>query len=108
MDLLSLVFSWQFLFMSLAVAALIYAIRLLVENIWKTISENKIWRDAILPIMPIVLGGFIGLMAKQFPFPFPEGLTSASARIIFGIVAGLLSAQVYKIIKAMIDKKVNE
>lgn len=105
MDILSVFLTWQFILMSLTMAAITYFVRTIVENRLDVIS-NKVWRDLILPLIPLVAGVLFGLVAAKFPFP--EGITSMSGRASFGLVAGLLSANLYSIVKAMLVKKESE
>lgn len=103
--------SWQFVLFALAIAALTFVIRKIVEfaidspNI-PTGSMNKtskLWTELILPILPVLLGAFSGLLAKTYPFP--DGLNTLSARIAFGLVSGLLSGLVYRIIRGALASK---
>jgi|SRR5579885_1531179 len=104
--------SWQFVLFALAIAALTFVIRKVVEfaldnpNIptGKMTKEDRLWKELILPILPVVLGAVAGFLAKKYPFP--DGLTNPSARIAFGLVAGLLSGLVYRVIKGTLAAKV--
>ena len=104
---LQILFSYQFLLFCLAVSATTYVITLVVEHIFQSVkiiaSYNYIWKKLILPILPIVLGSVAALIAIQYPYP--EGLTSASGRFAFGLVAGLLSGFAWRWIKAIIGSK---
>jgi len=66
--------------------------------------NSKLWKELILPIFPVFLGPTAAFLAKQYPFP--NGLTSASARIAFGLVAGLLSGLVYRVLKSALGYKI--
>lgn len=112
--MLAILLSWQFLVFCLGLAAIIFVIRKVVEYFEKDVKDLKLWNELILPIAPIFLGSIIAIFAKMFPFP-PEMLVSGSAstsgRFMFGLVAGLLSAWVYKVIKGLLKaklKSVNE
>lgn len=104
--------SWQFVLFALAIAALTFVIRKVVEfaldnpNIptGKMTKEDRLWKELILPILPVVLGAVAGFLAKKYPFP--DGLSNPSARIAFGLVAGLLSGLVYRVIKGTLAAKV--
>lgn len=67
-------------------------------------SQSKLWKDLILPIAPVVGGALAGLVATKYPYP--EGIISLSGRVIFGLVAGLLSTLVYRVITGMLKKTV--
>lgn len=101
-------FSWQFLLFCLAIAAVLFVIRRIFEYAmvnWKMEAHNsKLWKELILPIFPVFLGPTAAFLAKQYPFP--NGLTSASARIAFGLVAGLLSGLVYRVLKSALGYKI--
>ena len=112
-NILQTLLSWQFVLFALAIAAFTFVIRKIVEfcldspNIptGKMTKTNRFWTELILPILPVILGGGMGHVAKMYPFP--EGLTSVSARIAFGLVAGLLSGLLYRVIKGALASKVS-
>lgn len=102
------IFSWQFLLFCLGIAGVTFVIRKLVEYF---ILDNpklpgsrasKLWRDLLLPIGPVVGGALLGLVAAKYPYP--EGINSVSGRVIFGLVAGLLSGLVYRVMTGMLRK----
>lgn len=108
--ILQVLLSWQFVLFSLAVAAVMYVIRIIVEFIF---IEFKIdpkkpqwWNDLVMPILPVVIGclGAIGVTS----FPYPDGLTTKGARIVFGLVAGLLSTLLYRVFKALLYQKIQD
>lgn len=102
------IFSWQFLIFCLGIAAITFVIRKLVEYFvlnnpsMPGNSSSKVWKELLLPIGPVVGGALFGLIATKYPYP--TGISSISARVMFGLVAGLLSGLVYRIIKAMANK----
>lgn|SRR5574339_591291 len=104
--------SWQFMLFALAIAALTFVVKKVVEyaidnpNIptGTMTKENRLWRELILPIFPVVVGAGAGFLAKMYPFP--DGIKSASARIAFGLVAGLLSGLLYRVIKGSLAAKI--
>lgn len=67
-------------------------------------KNSKLWKDLILPILPVILGPAAAYLAHQYPYP--GGLTSGSARVAFGLVAGLLSGLVYRVLKSMLGYKI--
>lgn len=106
------IFSWQFLLFCLGIAAVTFVIRKLVEYF---ILDNpkmpgsrtsKLWRELLLPIGPVCGGALLGLVAAKYPYP--EGINSISGRVIFGLVAGLLSGLVYRVISGMLKKTTEE
>lgn len=101
--------SWQFLLFCLAIAALTFVVRKIVEFILDNprvpaSKTSKLWREVLLPILPVVGGGLSGGFATHYPYP--DGLTSASGRVIFGLVAGLFSGLVYRMVNSFITSKI--
>ena len=110
-NILQALLSWQFVLFALAIAAFTFVARKVVEfaidspsiPTGKMTKNDRFWTELVLPILPVVLGGGGGYLAKMYPFP--DGITSASARIAFGLVAGLLSGLLYRIIKGILASK---
>ncbi|MCZ2224563.1 MAG: hypothetical protein LC122_13140 [Chitinophagales bacterium] len=102
---LAILFSWQFVLLCLGISAVVYIIRLVVEYLLQTFhkKESKLWVAVILPALPIFVGLFFGLKINSYPYP--EGVSTLGAHSIFGLVAGLLSGLVYKIVKELISSK---
>lgn len=107
--ILQILLNWQMVLFSLGVAAIIFVIRKIVEYgmaHWSLLSkESTLWADLILPIMPVFLGVIAALALTTFPYP--TGLASGSGRGIFGLVAGLLSTLLYRVINAILVPKID-
>lgn len=92
--------SWQFLIFSTAIVAIVFVTRKIAEYLlanWKPAAkESKLWNDLILPILPIFVGSIGALIFKKYPYP--DGLVSGGSRFIFGLVAGLLSTVLYRLV----------
>jgi hypothetical protein len=65
-----------------------------------------VWTEVILPILPVILGVIFSYFARRYPFPDTFG-ASISGRIDFGLVGGLLSGLVYRVLRALLLQKVN-
>lgn len=108
--------SWQFLFFCLAIGAVVFVIRQVVEygmenwwplKQWKAAHKDaKLWRGLILPILPIILGQVGALLAKEYPYP--EGFSSTSGRLVFGLVAGFTSGLIVRLFRSFLSDKVNK
>lgn len=104
--------SWQFALFCLGIAGVTFVLRKLIEFFvldnpkMPGTRTSKFWRDLILPIFPIVFGG----MAAGFihKYPFPDNLHSLSGRVIFGLVAGLFSSQVYRMMNSFLKNKLGK
>lgn len=105
--ILQTLLSWQFVIFSMAIASIIFVIRkvaeYLMDNYASAAKESKLWNELILPILPVFLGSFGAYFFKSYPYP--NGLTSSGSRIVFGLVAGLLSTLLYRVIKALLGQK---
>ncbi len=108
--------SWQFLFFCLAIGAVVFVIRQVVEywmeNGWPlkqwaaAHKDAKLWRGLILPILPILLGQAGALLAKGYPYP--EGFSSTSGRVVFGLVAGFTSGLIVRLFRSFLSDKISE
>lgn len=108
--------TWQFLFFCLAIGAVVFVIRQVVEywmeNGWPlkqwaaANKDSRLWRGLLLPILPILLGQVGALLAKQYPYP--EGFNSTSGRVVFGLVAGFTSGLVVRLFRSFLSDKVSE
>jgi hypothetical protein len=101
--------SWQFLLFCLSITAFTHVTRLLADyaitNITKVEAKtNHFWTEVILPILPVLLGSSVAMIIVQYPYP--EGIVSLGGRFVFGLAAGLLSGLIWRIIKAMLNKKI--
>lgn len=101
--------SWQLLMACLAIASATFVFRKIIEYLMETRTsfnkESKFWTDLVLPIFPVIFGSSAALIFKGLPFP--DGISTASARFTCGLVAGLLSGLVYRVIKSFLNSKVN-
>lgn len=111
--MLQALLSWQFLLFCLAIAAITFVVRKIAEYALdnpkiptgKMTKTSRLWKELILPILPVLMGPFAGFLAKQYPYP--EGLQTVSGRLIFGLVAGLLSGLVYRVINSFLTSKLS-
>lgn len=107
--ILQTLLSWQFILFSLSISAVMFVIKTVVEYLmdnWTVAAkESKFWNNLIAPILPIVLGGAVGWVFKKFPYP--DNLVLKWDRIMFGLVAGLLSTFLYGVIKGLLAQKIS-
>lgn len=108
--------SWQFLAFALAIGAVVFVIRQIVEygmenwwplKQWKQANkEAKLWRGLILPILPVLLGQVAAYFAVNYPYP--EGFSSTSGRFAFGLVAGFTSGMFVRLYRSFLASKTVE
>jgi len=101
--------SWQFIIFCLGISGIIYVIRTNVEYLLRNnrrfSKKSKIWRDLILPVLPVFVGICFAFLFKSYPYP--KELSFEGGKIIFGIVSGLLSGLVYRVFKGVLYNKYN-
>lgn len=106
--ILQTLLSWQFILFSLSIVAVVLVIKTVVEYMMSVYAaaakESKLWNKLILPILPIVWGGLLGLILRKFPYP--DALIHAGDRVVFGLVAGLLSTFIYSVVKGLLGQKI--
>ena len=102
-NVLEQLFSMSTIILCLMIWILTWLQRKVVEYFWKKASDNKFWREILLPLGPVGTGGILGALVPQYPWP--EDFKSLGARVIFGAVCGLGSAHVYRILNKFIAKK---
>ncbi len=101
--------SYQFILFCLALSAITYVLRLAVQFF---ILDNpklpgsrtsKLWKELLLPIAPVLNGALFGWLIKGSIYP--EMVHDTAGRVFFGLVAGLLSGLVYRVVWGMIKSK---
>jgi hypothetical protein len=100
---MSELFSVAFLVFALAIAALTFVVRKVVEFSTTTRGQNRIWRDLILPVLPILIGTLLAMPSAFAPFAAP--FSGMLGRMLVGAVAGLLSGFVFRWAKAFLKRK---
>ena len=100
---LSVLFSWQTVVLCLAIYAIVFAFRKILEVIPKINLASKIWwRDGVLPTIPIAVGALLGWIPQVANLCPPEIGANTVNRIIFGCVAGLFSGFLYQKIMSLV------
>jgi len=101
---------WQFGLLALAISAITFLFRkvlefFVIQNPKVPLTKTSLfWRDLFLPILPILIGGFFGYFITSYPYP--AGINDISSRILFGLVGGMMSGTIYRIIKKIVLAKV--
>lgn len=89
------------------IAVIIEAKNRIISYYFPKTDDNKLYQELILPLAPILVGGVLAGLVKTYPYP--EMFTASSgARVLFGCVAGLASAHIYRIAKNFLVKKEKE
>ncbi len=106
-NVLQTLFTWQFILFCLAV----FGITLVLRRFFEFIIANynfapkgsklwKAWRDLVLPILPAVVGIMFAIIAKAYPYPVD--MKAMSARVAWGLAAGLLSGLGYRVVNSFV------
>jgi hypothetical protein len=87
----------------LGISAIVFTVRRSFE--FYIVSKNykkiiNIWQNLFLPLFPLFLGAVVGWFAKSYPYP--QNISSASGRVFFGIVAGMFSGLIYRLLKSIL------
>lgn len=89
---------------SLCLVAIMLVIRKTVEFFWKNAPTSKLWNNLILVLLPILLGGGVGAIFKTYPYG--AEMTSLGDHVVFGVVAGLVSGLLFKVIKGLLGNQI--
>lgn len=92
-----IVFLW-----ALAICALVKLVRGLVESVWLGSLSNRVYQHLVLSCLPVLIGFVMGLFQTVPVGPFAGA--SPSAHILFGLVSGLLSGQLFKVVVKSVEK----
>jgi hypothetical protein len=103
MDLFAFL-SWQFVFFSLGVMAVIFVVRTILEYFFSALKTSNLWNSLILTVSPVILGGIMAYLFKAYPYS--TGLTSSGDHILFGAVAGLFSGLIFRVIKTTLGQQI--
>jgi len=102
--------SYQFILLCLSIAAITYVFKLTTQFFildrpnMPGSRTSAFWTEVLLPIFPLFIGTIIGWLIKTSLYP--EMVTGTAGRIFFGLVAGLLSGLVYRVVWGMIKSKI--
>lgn len=108
---LSIFVTWQFLVLCIGITAITFIFRTTIEYFilnnpkMPGSSGSRFWTDLALPLFPIIVGMIFVFIAKSFPYP--SVMTEEYSKFLFSISAGLLSPTLYRVIKALLWKDVN-
>lgn len=90
--------------LAIVVWVLVLAQRKVLELKWPNFKENRWWRELFLPLGPAGTGGILAVAIAKYPFP--DVLAGSwEGRLFCGIVAGLGSGTVYRILKQFLALK---
>jgi len=108
METIQALLSWQFILFSLCVFSVVFILRIIVEYFlrnFKIVSKkSRLWNELILPIAPPIIGILMSIFGTNLPYP--ENLTTLDGKIEFGLVAGLFSGLVYRVVKSFVASKI--
>lgn len=98
----------------IVIALAVLLTRRIVEGIAKVVRKAlpdkwepfwiELWRENVLPYLPVGMGAFLGWQIDSYPYPGEFG-ESLSGRVLLGIVAGLASGLVYRHVKGLAKRR---
>ena len=86
----------------LMVWVLVWMQRKVLSLVWAKAEASRVYREFLLPLGPLGTGGIMAAIVSQFPYP--EGIEGLWGRVMFGVLAGLASAHVYKMAKPFLPE----
>ena len=102
--------SWNFILYCLGVSAITFVVRTITEyfaqkfKFMASFIAGAFWTELVLPLIPLVNGGIIAYFATGYPYPL--GINSVSGRVLFGIVGGMLSGLVFRVLKGLLKSSI--
>jgi hypothetical protein len=87
----------------LIVWVLVWVQRKVFHLFFKKVENSKVYRELFLPLGPLGTGGILAALVTSFPYPLD--IHTVSGRIMFGVIAGLFSAHIYKMVKPFLPEK---
>lgn len=107
---LLIILSWQFVLFGLTITSAMSVVRIVVDYLLelnnKDPSKSQLWNEVVLPLLPLFLGGIGAVLFKSFSYP--DVLVSNDDRIVFGVVAGLLSGLIYRVVKSVLYQRLTD
>lgn len=110
-------FSTSFLVFALVVALATSIIRNICQAIFHKLEIvvpdkyegflSDVWNEWVLPVLPMIIGGFFAFIFTGYPFP-AEFAATVIGRVFLGIVAGMISSTVYRFTKYHVKKYIPE
>jgi hypothetical protein len=106
--ILSMILSWQFVFLALGIAIATYVVRTIIDfyvldNPSLPGNRNsKFWRSLVLPLLPIGFGLAFAFISNKYAFTYPTGVSTQSSQMLFCLAAGALSTVVFKVVKELL------
>ena len=102
--------SWNFILYCLGVSTITYVVRTITEyfaqkfKFMATFIASPFWTELFLPLMPLINGGVIAYFATGYPYPY--GISALSGRIVFGVVGGMLSGLIFRVLKGLLKASI--
>lgn len=93
-----------FIIFCLAIYAVSFSLRKILEVAFSkwNLAGRYFWREAALVALPVLVGLVIGAFLKTFPYP--EGFTGRGSHMLYGLVCGLSSSLVYRVVTSLVRK----
>lgn len=66
-----------------------------------------VWKENVLPATPILVGGLMAYLIKDYPYPDAFG-TTVSSRVFLGLFAGLICTALYPRFNYYFKKYINK
>ena len=104
------ILTWQTGLFALGIFVFSLFIRRGLEAVFPTLRKDTplsrwqlVWEKLVLPSVPVVVGMLLAVCVKSYPYP--ELLSTAGSRAIYGAVCGFFSSWAYKVLKAALVER---
>lgn len=108
MDVINQFLTMPMMILCLVISVLVVAQRSIVEFINPKLENSKAWRDIWLPLGPAGTGALVTALLVKYPYPDVFALSGVWGRVFCGIVCGLCSGLVYRLLKQFFTVKLGQ
>lgn len=95
------------LILILVIWPIVWVLRQIIERSFPKVKRAKFWREFVVVVAPWVVGVLIGLFVPAYPWP-ELFAASEEARAALGLVCGLLTGHVYRLVNKIFVDKIRE
>ncbi len=86
--------------------AIVLFIRSILDYACPSVRKSRFWKKVVLQAFPVVVGGVVAMVAKDYPFP--EEFLSGAPHTFFGMFLGYISGHVYSAIPHEVRKYIKD
>ena len=111
-SMLEIFANWNFVLLCVAISCCVFVMRKLID-FWVLDNpriplnkQSRVWRELVLPFLPIAISIAFASSPASNSFPYPEVLTTWAGKFLFIVSSGLLSPLVYRVITGLLNNNI--